>query len=373
MGVLFWVIVGVLLLILTGFGISYALFHRLVRKRDPKYVHSFLHKHVSNPNVSLLIHYNDTPIAQKHSHTPLPLASTVKIMVAITYAKQAANGNVNPEEPISLKDLEVFHFPKTDGAAHQEWLASIRAIDKKDTVPLKEVAYGMMVYSSNANTDYLFSKLGKNAINRTIEELELKHHEPMYSIVGALGIPSLLLTENHTRKSALTELQKMSIKEYRKNANTVHDRWKHNPLSHTDKNELISHLHEGFRQLWSDRLPRSTTHDYVQVMKRLNQKEHYSHEVYTHLDPLLQSLMEHPGNRKWLQHAGQKSGSTEYVLAVAFYATDQEGNRTEFAFLADKLSPYEQARLSRNMNDFQLNVLKSEEFRNELIASLTNR
>jgi D-alanyl-D-alanine carboxypeptidase len=35
----------------------------------------------------------------------MPLASTVKIIIAIEYAEQAAQGQINPDEKISLSEL----------------------------------------------------------------------------------------------------------------------------------------------------------------------------------------------------------------------------------------------------------------------------
>ena len=43
----------------------------------------------------------------------------------------------------------------------------------------------MIIYSSNANTDYLIDLLGVNNINQRINALGLKQHEEVYPIVGA--------------------------------------------------------------------------------------------------------------------------------------------------------------------------------------------
>lgn len=75
-----------------------------------------------------------------------------------------------------------------------------------------------------------------------------------------------------------------------------------------------------------------------------------------------------PENSDWLQHAGQKGGSTAFVITIAMYATDKEGNQTELAFFANELSLIEQTKLSRVLNEFQLRFLRDSEFR-ELIRS----
>lgn len=77
----------------------------------------------------------------------------------------------------------------------------------------------------------------------------------------------------------------------------------------------------------------------------------------------MEQLMQNPKNRKWLTHAGQKDGSTAFVLTQAFYAKDKDGNQTEIAFFANNLNTIEQGKLSKNMNGFQLKFLKDEKFR----------
>lgn len=41
----------------------------------------------------------------------------------------------------------------------------------------------------------------------------------------------------------------------------------------------------------------------------------------------MEQLMQNPKNQKWLLHGGQKGGSTAFVLTLAAYTTDKEGNR----------------------------------------------
>ena len=98
-------------------------------------------------------------------------------------------------------------------------------------------------------------------------------------------------------------------------------------------------------------------------MSKLNNKTYFNEEIYKYLDPVMEQLMENPINREWLVHAGQKGGSTAFILTTAMYATDKEGNQTELAFFANDLTTREQAKLSRNMNGFKMKFLQDAEFR----------
>ncbi|MEK4446130.1 hypothetical protein N1I81_09440 [Bacillus sp. FSL M8-0052] len=86
----------------------------------------------------------------------------------------------------------------------------------------------------------------------------------------------------------------------------------------------------------------------------------------------MEQIMKKPNNREWLVHAGQKGGSTAFILTIAMYATDKERNQTEIAFFANDLNTLEIARLSRNMNGFQLKFLKDSKFRTHIKKELSS-
>ena len=52
----------------------------------------------------------------------MPLASTVKIIVAIEFAKQAAHNIFNENKKIPLSELDKYYLPNTDGDAHPNWV-----------------------------------------------------------------------------------------------------------------------------------------------------------------------------------------------------------------------------------------------------------
>ena len=137
---------------------------------------------------------NDTLLADIRSNKKMPLASTVKIIIAIEFAQQAANGKLNPEEAIPLSDLALFYIPDTDGGAHPDWLAEMQKQGKiqGNTVKLMEITKGMILFSSNANTEFLMQKLGLDNINANLaivlEALLNKNRD----ILRAFGNPDLV-------------------------------------------------------------------------------------------------------------------------------------------------------------------------------------
>ncbi|MFP3471532.1 hypothetical protein R0J90_15940, partial [Micrococcus sp. SIMBA_144] len=60
----------------------------------------------------------------------------------------------------------------------------------------------------------------------------------------------------------------------------------------------------------------------------------------------MEGIMENPNNQDWLKHAGQKGGSTEFLVTNAAYATDKDGNSTEVAIFTNELERGELEKIS---------------------------
>lgn len=362
-----WIITGVMLTlgsVLAGF-----LYLKSKSSGDPESVIHYVQEHRGTENMAMVIRHNDEDWVSINKDLPLPLASTVKIIIAIEYARQAAAGKIDPQQKVDLKTLEKYYVPKTDGGAHEAWVKSLA--DDAENVPLNEVANGMIAYSSNANTDFLLEVLGIENVNKLSVDLQLFSHEKMYPIVSALFIPMELMEDNgFTKEEALQELKSMSLEEYRKKAINIYQKWESSPPQEKDKERVLKVLDMEFQKVWSERLPRASADDYTQLMKLLNSKNYFSGKVHSYLDPVMEQLMRNPRNREWLQHAGQKGGSTAFVFTISMYATDKEGNRTEMAFLANDLSNHEFEKLSKNMNRFQLEFMTNKEFRDSVKEKL---
>ncbi|WP_042478823.1 serine hydrolase [Bacillus ndiopicus] len=369
MKIVIWIAGGIALALVLLFGIGVYMFNKEAKAADSDYIIDFIKENAAKENVALSITYNDENWASVNKEKMLPLASTVKIIVAIEYAQQAAQGKIDPNQQVSIQELEKFYIAKTDGGAHEAWLAQLQG----DSASLQEIAKGMIGYSSNANTDYLINVLGLENINQTLSSLGLLKHDPLYPIVSAQYVPAQLMREqNLTKKELLKAMQEMDMEEYRRRTVELHNSWLTKPLSEQDKKQLGKVMDLGMQKIWSDRLPRSTTEDYVTLMNRLNNKTYFSKEVYQYLDPVMEQLMESEGNRKLFTHAGQKGGSTVFVLTVAMYATDKKQNKTELAFFSNDLSIVEQKKLSQNLNSFQLKFLTDAAFRDRVKSELAN-
>ncbi|MDI3411909.1 serine hydrolase [Bacillus sonorensis] len=97
-----------------------------IKKLNHEYIVQFVKAKSGSRNVSLSIKHNDETWVDVNGHEQLPLASTVKIILAIEYAQQAAEGKIDPQKEVKLKELDKFYIPKTDGDAHEAWITQLK-------------------------------------------------------------------------------------------------------------------------------------------------------------------------------------------------------------------------------------------------------
>lgn len=303
---------------------------------------------------------NDSVVAHLNENKLMPLASTVKLMLAIEFAKQAGAGIIDTARRIPLSDLEKFHIRGTDGNAHPGWLQYEKSKGhvENDSIALMHVARGMIMFSSNANTEYLMDVLGIDQINQNLSLLQLHPHTPVYPIVAAL-----FLYQNPKEKKeeqVLKAIGKMSDQDYARYCYQLHLQLKNG-----------TQLKESFRpfdvtlnmqKMWSDRLPASTVRMYARLANILNQRKYFSPAAYGVLARITEFIMENPANAGFMQHAGMKGGSTGTVLTKCMYATLQDGTTIELAYFFNYLTFKEVNQLSAQMNAFELKLLTEPDF-----------
>lgn len=122
MKIALWIIIGIIIVFGLVIGIGILKFNKEIKNSNHKYIVQFIKEKSGNKNVSLCIKHNSQNWIDVNVHQLLPLASTVKIILAIEFAQQAAEGRIDPSQEVKLKELDTFYIPKTDGGAHEAWI-----------------------------------------------------------------------------------------------------------------------------------------------------------------------------------------------------------------------------------------------------------
>ena len=311
---------------------------------------------------------NDTVLVGLNENKMMPLASTLKIMVAIEFAKQAGLHVFAANTNVALKDLAAYYLPNTDGGAHPAWLAreKLSGNIKNDSIQLINVARGMIIFSSNANTEYLMDLLGLDNVKNNIQLLGIQKHGAFYPIVS-----SLFMYQNprqKTEESILKSIKKLSEEQYGRFIYDMHKALKYDTVLKSKFRPQDLSLN--MQRLWSDRLTASTAKDYAHICNVLNNRRYFTEETYAILSEVLESVMENPANQQWLKHAGMKGGSTAWVLTKALYATTKSGTKLEMTYFFNDLTIPENQKLQKWMNAFELKILSDQAFRKKFADTL---
>ncbi|MED3736802.1 serine hydrolase [Virgibacillus pantothenticus] len=332
------------------------------KKPDADYVLKFIAK---NPQrSSLIIIKNGKSLANVNANERKPLASTVKIMIAIEFSQQAANGSINPDEKVHLDDLARFYVSHTDGGAHEKWLIEMEkhGFLQDRSVSLMNIAKGMMSHSSNANTEYLMMRIGLENINKNVNKLELPQHEKLFPFVSALFIPyevelnkGLDITNKQDTKKILAHIQEMSQEAYINEAIKIHQKLSQDVNGEYKECVNIREWYNSeFDKINSKRFTHSTTSEYISILEQMNKGSYFPSHVWAYLQPIIEWPMKFENNQARFKHVGGKGGSTASILTYAFYAEDKEGNKMELAAFFNDIEGYETMKLSNSSSAFQL-------------------
>ncbi|MCF3944778.1 serine hydrolase [Oceanobacillus alkalisoli] len=332
----------------------------VIFRDNPDYVLNHLQD--NRETTSLYVVKNGEEVIAYQSDIVRPLASTVKIMIALEYAMQVEAGALDKTQPVPLDELSRFFYEGTDGNAHETWLESIHAAGKvKDAqVPLHEVAKGMITYSSNANTDYLLHLLDISAINKRIESVGLTQHEPIYPLVSPLLFPEYIADDSMDKEDIIRELEAIPMERYRELAVNLSKQLKEGTI---DINDHSFDLPLEVQKVWSDRLTRASAKDYGQLLTIIS-----NDELPAEAAAIMRDLMEWPmeineANQDYYTHIGSKGGSTAFILNDALYAEDLEGDRIEIVLFTDDLNLWQSLMLQNNINSFEVNLIGDEAYR----------
>ncbi len=313
---------------------------------------------------SIYISKDDSTVAHLNEEKLMPLGNTVNIMVAVEFALQASANIIDKDARVSLNELDKYYIPETDSGAHEAWIDYERLKNNilRDSISLIEVARGMTMFNSNANAEYLMDLLGFDNVKNNHRLFELRNHTAMFPYVS-----SLFLFQNLGRmKEAklLREINKLSEEEYCRYAFIFHQQLKDEP--DFKSNFRIGRLTPKLLKIWSDHLTASTTKEYVQLVKILNNRKFLNENAYGIIAEIIEFPMEKEQFQGIFKQYGGMGGNTGFALTQVIYFTSKENMKMEMAIFFNDLIPSEERKLKKWWYSFEAQVIFDEDFRNKL-------
>ncbi|MFJ7951320.1 serine hydrolase [Lysinibacillus sp. NPDC096418] len=329
-------------------------------------------KHLKNnpQTTSLYVAENDEQLITYQSDIVRPLASTVKMLIAVEYAMQIDAGLLTKDSSVSVDDLKRYDYKNSNGNAHKDWLTEMdsKGSIKNNEVSLHDVAKGMITYSSNANTDYLIDLLGIANINERANSLGLTQHEEVYPIVSALLISKHMDSTSKSEKQLIQEIKEMPMEIYRSTAAKLSEQMKDGTIKIED---ISFDLPMNLQRVWSDRLIGASANDYGKFLAIISNDELPEGAGDIARELLEWPMQYNPVNHERFIHFGAKGGSTAFVLTEAMYAEDHKGDKFEIVILTDDLNFWQGLMLRNNMNSFESKLLGSEDYRLKIQKELS--
>lgn len=363
-------ITAAILIFVVIFIVFFLIAKRQNRMKTEKDVLAFL---LDNPDkASLYMIKNGVEKISYNSEAKMPLASTVKLIIAIEFARQLATKKLDKNELVTLEELNKFYIPGSDGNAHKNWLQWLQSARKEieGKTTLFEVVRGMLTHSSNANTEFLIEKLGLDQINENVTKLSLASHDLIFPFSSA-GLMSSYIQERDKIdfKESVNKINKMSYEEYMEASIEIHSILNSDKGSSSIQKWNTKQIYARKLQvLESRKLPRSTTKEYAHIMKLIHKEELVPSAINSYLKPLVERQVDHSK----LKEFGNKGGSTISVLTEAFYCTDREGNDIQLALFIQEESGIDYIWLKHKLDLFFYKLLTDEAFQEEVSGKLTN-
>lgn len=103
--------------------------------------------------------------------------------------------------------------------------------------------------------------------------------------------------------------------------------------------------------------------DYMSIMEKINIRDYFPKSIQEEIENIFKGTV----NNSKLEYAGQKGGSTAFVLTKSLYTTDKKGNKVEAVIMFNDIEDQvAYQKLRNNINYFIQEAITDEEFRNKL-------
>lgn len=295
-------------------------------------------------DVAIMCQQGDSHVSH-NAEERFPLASAFKLFVLAEFGRQFDAGLIDPDETMALDDVNAYWLPGSDAMAHDQFLAYLGS--DRQQVTLRELAMGMIRFSSNAATDSLMERLGYEGYPTLYDMLEIENSDrPTRLMIG-----DFLVIDNHETGSAdlaaldsemvnaeSTRLADLYVSDADWHAAELHYRQeqlkRYEQAMSEEDTTLLKMVYEAQGAFGTRFGFMGTASDVLRVMQAVYEGNLFSHEAQSFMQDTLNWLFDvNPANRDVYKALGNKGGSWAGIFTGVWYVQPDGGTPTLLAVL----------------------------------------
>ena len=161
---------------------------------------------IENPDSSIL--YNE--------RTPRTMGILSNIFTVIEFARQVEAGELDPNEQVSLSEVDQYQLPYIDASNHStavDMLEDRGKITDQNTVAIADLVQVSVEFNDLAASDYLFYRFGSTLLDSLMDRLNIEETESPLPFSGmyALMKPALYDMDAQQRMDSLSALNRTTF------------------------------------------------------------------------------------------------------------------------------------------------------------------
>ncbi|HLR33242.1 MAG TPA: serine hydrolase [Fodinibius sp.] len=209
---------------------------------------------------------------------PHTMGTLSNFFLIATYARLVDDGSLNPDELVPLADIDLYQLPYIDATNHEDAKKALHdrgAVTSGGEAALADLVQTMVIFNDLAIADYLYYKLGIEAIRQTCQQLGLQHTDLPLPFSG-LYITINPAVRDTTFPTHFARLRQLSREAFRDTVLSHSREYLGNPSFQKRINEIFTAA-QGLSINFTGRrdalslFPRSTAGELSGLMSRLQQ------------------------------------------------------------------------------------------------------
>jgi D-alanyl-D-alanine carboxypeptidase len=257
-----------------------------------------------------------------NADNPLPLASVVKVLHLVSYARAVQVGELDPDTVVPLAELERYYLPNSDLGSHPRAVAALvseeRVFGDPPAILLEDVPRMMIEFSSNAAADYLHMLLGQQRIEETAIALGFARQTAPCPFLGQF----LLMGHRDEGLAPVTKLVQ-DLPRYSREVMAVTEQYSGDQEFRDEAGgwQRANRPTIEAQQLFSEQLnPHGSAREYANLMAQIALNTLGPWEESVRIRRYLEWPTHFTENQERLAWLGYKGGSLPGVLTVVYYA-----------------------------------------------------